>query len=79
MNTIHRILLITLMALGMGMTPAVAQAAHDLLGLDALMAVYGMTETSACTSGVAPDKTARLARCAPAEKPITATRRGSPP
>lgn len=35
---------------GADVTPAVAQAAHDLLGLDALMAVYGMTETSACTT-----------------------------
>ncbi len=35
---------------GADVSPTVAQAARDLLGLDALMAVYGMTETSACTT-----------------------------
>ena len=35
---------------GADVSPTVASAAYDLLGLDALMAVYGMTETSACTT-----------------------------
>ena len=35
---------------GADVSPTVAQAAFDLLGLDALMAVYGMTETSAMTT-----------------------------
>lgn len=35
---------------GADVSPTVASAAYDVLGLDALMAVYGMTETSACTT-----------------------------
>lgn len=35
---------------GADVSPTVAQAAYDVLGLDALMAVYGMTETSAMTT-----------------------------
>lgn len=35
---------------GANVTPEVAQAARDRLGLDSLMAVYGMTETTASTS-----------------------------
>lgn len=35
---------------GADVSPTVAKAAHDVLGLEALMAVYGMTETSAVTT-----------------------------
>lgn len=35
---------------GADVSPTVARAAYDVLGLDALMAVYGMTETTACTT-----------------------------
>ena len=35
---------------GADVSPTVASAAYDVLGLDALMAVYGMTETTACTT-----------------------------
>jgi fatty-acyl-CoA synthase len=35
---------------GANVTPEVAQASRDRLGLDSLMAVYGMTETTASTS-----------------------------
>lgn len=35
---------------GADVSPTVAEAAYEVLGLDALMAVYGMTETSACTT-----------------------------
>lgn len=35
---------------GADVSPTVASAAYEVLGLDALMAVYGMTETTACTT-----------------------------